>query len=355
MLGAFYGWTNIMDNQKIAVPLPIIVSVIIAARDEDKKLPFLLHDLELQNYPQKLLEIIIIDDHSLKQIADLPEIKMRKLQNLTILDLDENSEGKKAALLEGVTKSSGELLIFTDADCRLKPGWIRSFVSKYLEEKAGMIIGLVDYPQNNGIFGKFFRFDLLSLVLTGSGLANIGLPTMCNGANLLVQSDLYKKHLKELKSEIASGDDIFMLHAIKKDRSEKISIIKDENSIVLTNPPCNIREFLSQRSRWASKSKYYRDRDTIILSVIVLFSNLILVFGFLNFLFTGNYSHIVFLCIVKFTADCLILASALSFFGGKRDIILLPFFSIIYPFYILIIAVRSFLKEDYWKGRFGFI
>jgi biofilm PGA synthesis N-glycosyltransferase PgaC len=352
IIAAFYGWHKIKGNQEIKISLPVFVSIVVAARNEDENIPLLLSDLGNQSYPLKYVEWIIIDDHSLNKISNLPEIK--KYQNLTIIDLGYNEKGKKPALAAGVKHSKGELLLFTDADCRVKAGWIESFVGKYLEEKAGMIVGLVDYPKQSEILKKFFHFELLSLIITGSGLTNIGFPVMCNGANIAVRADLYKKNQKNIKPGRASGDDVFMLHAVKKDRSVKISILRSKNSIVITSAPKNISEFLNQRSRWASKSTAYRDRDTIILAFIVLLANLIIILGFIDYIVTGKFTNLIVSFFIKLAADFSILASGLSFFGGKRNILFLPLFSIFYPFYILIVVTRSIFKSYTWKERQGF-
>jgi poly-beta-1,6-N-acetyl-D-glucosamine synthase len=351
MLIVLYGWNRTNSNHKEILTQPVKVSVIIAARDEDQNIQLLLSDLEKQTYSTEFMEWIVIDDHSLNKIADLSGIKRKAYQNLTIIDLDNDLKGKKEALIAGVNRSSGELLLFTDADCRLNKGWIESFVNKYLQEKAGMIIGLVDYFNSNGFLRKFFRFDLLGLVVTGSGLANIGIPVMCNGANLAVRADLYKNNIKNIKPEISTGDDIFMLHAIKKDRFEKIVLLKTKKSVVLTNPPNNLNEFISQRSRWASKSTSYNDMDTLILASVVLLTNLMLMTMFINCLISGSYTNIILMFAFKLIGDGLIIASGLTFFGGIKNLILLPVFSIFYPFYILITVVRSIFKIFIWKGR----
>jgi cellulose synthase/poly-beta-1,6-N-acetylglucosamine synthase-like glycosyltransferase len=354
MLFAFYGWHKSHKshkNQSTLVDRPVKVSVIIAARDEDENLKSLLSDLEDQTYPDQLTEWILVDDHSTNKISDLQVIKNGKHQKLTVIGLDQKVQGKKAALIAGVNNSKGELLIFTDADSRLKKEWIHDFVNTYLSEGAGMIIGLVDYYNCSGILKKFFRFDLLSLVVTGSGLAEIGFPVMCNGANLAVREDLYKKNKDNIRLNISSGDDIFMLHSIKKDPMEKIVLLKSVNSTVMTEAPEKIREFLNQRSRWASKSTSYTDNDTLILALIVFFTNLALISGLIKSMISGSYQNIIFLFLFKLLADSLIILSGLSFFGEKKNVIFLPLFSIIYPFYILTAVLGGFFKKNSWKGR----
>src|SRR5688572_9663867 len=43
---------------------PVVISLIIPARNEAKNLPFLLDSLQGQALPKDLFEVIVIDDHS---------------------------------------------------------------------------------------------------------------------------------------------------------------------------------------------------------------------------------------------------------------------------------------------------
>jgi cellulose synthase/poly-beta-1,6-N-acetylglucosamine synthase-like glycosyltransferase len=351
LIVSWVGWqkTPILDLK--VIDESIFVSIIVAARNEDKNLPYLISDLKLQTYPKSLMEWIFVDDHSDNKIRSLTCFDNNQFENLIIIDLQKNQIGKKMALRAGVERSKGELLIFTDADCRLKPRWIESFVNQYVISKPAMIIGLVDYFDQKGFLSQFYRFDLMSLVVTGSGLASAGFPVMCNGANLAVRRNIYMKNIKSLRTEIASGDDIFLLHAVKKDKREVSEVMKLKESVVSTSSPSNLLEFLNQRTRWASKSGSYTDINTIFLAVVVLLVNLGLIGEFINGLITGNYNNVIYMFLIKTIADCFVIKAGLSFFGKIKSIILFPFFSVIYPFYFFSVFLLSLFGVSSWKGR----
>ena len=351
MVWAWYGWVKLYDKIVEADSPGFITSIVIAARNEAINLPLLLNDLARQAYPAKLLEIIVVDDHSDEKISLLPTIVNYQGQNLQIVELSDNKHGKKQALAEGVSHSKGELLVFTDADCRVSEYWVNEHVKKYIKEDSGMTIGLVNYLPNKGLFQIFSRFDLISLVITGAGFSNLGRSTICSGANLAVKRDLYIKVVNQLKNKLLSGDDIFLLHAIKQLKSEKISVLKSRGSIVNTDSPKNMGEFVSQRLRWASKSKHYSDRDTIILTILVLIANLSLVVSFTGFLINQKIFVFVLLFVFKIIADGSILFAGLRYFGGLKYLVLLPLFELIYPFYILFVAIGSLFMKIFWKGR----
>src|SRR5262245_39018213 len=89
------GWQEIepfiMNGQRPHIK----ISVIIAARNEEKNIARLLTSLENQDYPKDLFEVIVVDDHSSDNTATIvqnfPSVKLVKLEFDNI-----NSYKKKA-------------------------------------------------------------------------------------------------------------------------------------------------------------------------------------------------------------------------------------------------------------------
>lgn len=95
------------------------VSIILPARNEEEFLPKCLDTLIEQDYPN--YEIIAIDDSSEdstgKIIAQYAK-KSSKVIHVTANPKPEGWMGKNWACIEGYKKSSGNLLLFTDADTK---------------------------------------------------------------------------------------------------------------------------------------------------------------------------------------------------------------------------------------------
>jgi cellulose synthase/poly-beta-1,6-N-acetylglucosamine synthase-like glycosyltransferase len=351
MLLLWYGWKKLPENKVFDRRPKLTISIIIAARNETLTLPLLLSDLARQNYPSELFEIIVIDDHSDRKLSLLPEVRNYSGSNLHVYDLPESKHGKKEALLEGTKFSMGEILLFTDADCRVSPYWIMGHAEKYLQEQPAVIIGLVDFQIKKNVFQVFSRIDFLSLIITGAGCAGLNKPVMCNGANLSVRKELYNNLSDQLRNSIFSGDDVFLLHAVKRLKNEKISVLKNYDCIVKSRTPESFKEFINQRMRWASKSRNYSDPDTIALAMLVLMTNLVLAVAAVLFLLSDSIFVFTSLLLIKTIADLYILSSGLKFFGGSIQLLLIPLFEIVYPFYMLFIAFGSLFLRISWKGR----
>ena len=106
------------------------ISVVFAARDEEEKLPAALATLVAIDYPQ--LEIIAVDDRSTDATSRLldefaaahPQLKVVHIQ-----ELPPGWLGKPHALQNAYEVSSGEWLVFTDADVQFQRDSLRRVVS----------------------------------------------------------------------------------------------------------------------------------------------------------------------------------------------------------------------------------
>jgi glycosyltransferase involved in cell wall biosynthesis len=106
------------------------LSLIFAARDEQQKLPAALATLVAIDYPN--LEIIAVDDRSTDataQILDDFAAQHSQLKVVHVSQLPKGWLGKPHALQQGFEASSGELLVFTDADVKFQRDALRRVVT----------------------------------------------------------------------------------------------------------------------------------------------------------------------------------------------------------------------------------
>ncbi len=152
--------------------------------------------------------------------------------------------------------------------------------------------------------------------------------------------------------DIASGDDVFLLHSVKSKYPNSIAFSKDENSIVTTDSVQTISDLINQRKRWTAKSSGYKDFASVYTSCLVLFVNLAMVFLFAMCFFSKeNLQFFILFYFAKFIADLALLYPVLSFFKRKDLIKLILPFELFYSFYIVLIVVLSFSNKFEWKDR----
>ncbi len=106
--------------------------------------------------------------------------------------------------------------------------------------------------------------------------AKRGHAVMCSGANLLVRRDAWLACEKQLHPEIASGDDMFLLEAMKA-AGYRIKAINVEKYTTVCYAEPTLKGLLRQRMRWAGKAPHYTDRDIWNAGSLTILSNLLAV------------------------------------------------------------------------------
>jgi len=106
------------------------ISVLFAARDEEKKLPGALATLVAVDYPN--LEIVAVDDRSsdaTAKILDEFAANHPQLRVVHVRELPAGWLGKPHALQQAYEASSGEWLVFTDADVKFRADLLRRVIA----------------------------------------------------------------------------------------------------------------------------------------------------------------------------------------------------------------------------------
>ena len=350
------GWFRLRNNTVSNSSACTRVSVIIAARNEEANIGICLKSILKQDYPSELFEIIVVDDHSTdntvneinKIIAANNQIQIRLLQ------LTGDEEGKKAAITKAVSFSANEWIVTTDADCIVDKYWLSSLMAHSVDSDVQMLMAAVVFKQTKIVFGKLQELEFLSLIASSAGAVSVGLPIMCNSANLAYRREAFEKaggYISDKK--FASGDDIFLMMKIRKMYGPRaISFIKSPSANVFTESLPSLGEFLNQRLRWVSKSKGYKDPWIVFTSVIVFSQSLIMLMALIAWAI-GLIGPVVPLLLfaAKFLADLPIMTAICSF--TKRSSLMIWFIPLqfIYPVYIVAMGVLGNIISFKWKDR----
>ena len=173
---------------------------------------------------------------------------------------------------------------------------------------------------------------------------------MCNGANLIIKRNIYLQYIDKINKNIASGDDMFMLHVLKKNKA-KINYLYDSNYIIKTKGTNSLKKFIIQRTRWAAKSVNYKDITTILVALLVVIINILL----LTLLFLNPYTLITIFLII-FVIQNIIMLPYLFKYKQYRILkyypIIFPLMSLLYPLYIvtILISILFYKKTNpHWK------
>lgn len=315
-------------------PISEKVSLLIASRNEEKNIQSLV--TSLTNQTHKIEEIIVVDDHSTDQtvalLSSYPSIRV----------LQSEGEGKKAAIAQAIAQAQHPIILTTDADCEMGEQWVEKMLQPFADESVDLVVGPVAFTGEKNIFEKSQSLEFMSLIASGAGAIGAERAFMCNGANLAYRKAIYA----DVDNDKASGDDVFLLHHVKKEGG-KIAFVKEEKAIVYTHPKKTLSELIQQRQRWAAKSTSYKDKEATQTSYLVFLANLALLCSY----FQADYRPAMLLLLIKSVVDYPLLRKMSRFMKKEAYMPLFIPLQLVYPFYIVYVAVASQFGKFKWKGR----
>lgn len=159
----------------VAIDLPGI-SVIIAARNEARRLPARIDNLLASDYPPSRIEIIVASDGSTDDTARALAPYANRVRLLML-----PPRGKAGALNAAVLHATNPILVFADARQRFAPDAIRRLVAPFADPRIGAVSGelLIDPSASTigdgvGAYWKYEKWLRRREAIVGSTLGVTG-------------------------------------------------------------------------------------------------------------------------------------------------------------------------------------
>ena len=216
-----------------------------------------------------------------------------------------------------------------------------------------MIIAPVTYYTSPTFFEQFQLLDFLSLqsaTISGFGIKK---PFLCNGANLVYTKDLFKTlNGFDGNTEIASGDDIFLLEKALEKYPEKAMYLKSRTVLVTTKPQPSIAALIQQRLRWAAKTSSYNNTFGKLVGLIVFCMNALIIFVALLIIIDAlRFELLILIFALKFFLDAFLINKSAYFFKQPFKVKSYILSSLLYPLFSVYITVNSIFFGFKWKDR----
>jgi len=333
-------------------------SIVIPARNEENNIGKCLLSVLANDYPKDLFEIIVADDFSDDATAAVVQKLQETHPNVKLIQLADkvgsklNSYKKKAIEL-AIGSAINEWIITTDADCDIPPNWLELF-DAYIRQFGSVFVAAPVMFTNNGSFLSIFQcLDFLSLQGITAASVSAGFHSMCNGANLAYSKEAFLS-VNGFKGvdNIASGDDMLLMHKIHNHYPGKIGYLFSPAAIVLTEPMHNWKSFINQRIRWASKATSYDDKRIFwVLLLVYLFNAYLVVLPFVSIFYPPFFAYWLLLLLGKTICELGFMKPVAAFYGMQK---MLWWFPVMQPFHITYTVISGWLGKfgKYeWKGR----
>ncbi len=330
------------------------VSIVIPFRNEEKNIVECVRSALNNNYPKALFDIIAVDDHSSDD--SLSRVRQIESNKLTIYELVEDDlQGKKAAISYGVKKSKGDLIVTLDADCKVPKNWLRNISSYYEYNKKIIITGMVKVEGRKNNLEYFQIMDTCGTMgLHAAGIFN-KTHFLANGANLIFEKQLFES-IKPYDDniELASGDDIFFVNKVAETNPDKIGFLKCKETVVETQAENTWSALWNQRIRWASKNNRYSKGIYKWMTAVIWLFFISIIMNFLLIPVSQGFSFFVALIqlLILGIMDFLYLQNMCKYFNKSKSLERFIPGMFVHLFYVVIAGFAALLKGKYvWKDR----
>ncbi len=331
------------------------VSVVVAARNEAAAIGVLLEGLAGQQYPFDHWEVIVVDDGSDDGTASRVQSQSPALPHLQLLT--SRGTGKKAALSQGIAAARGEIVLSTDADCRVPPGWVQGMAASF-GPGVDMVVGFSQIAEPGQVRGwreGFEALDFLHLMGAAQGSAAKGSALAASGQNLAYRAEVFGQVGGFSRVEDrASGDDVLLLQLVRRFGKGRIVFSTDPGTYVVHPPSASWGALLRQRARWASNAPYqiFLNRGFFAYISLVFAANLLLVLSpVLALVGVLGGQVVVLVWVGKVLAEARLSWRVTAFFGRQDLRPLFPMWAFVQPFYLVLAGLLGALGCFEWKGR----
>ena len=340
---AFYKSKN---DKRIEKP----VSVVVTSKNDyyylRKYLPLILE----QDYPD--YEVILVNDHSddetelyLKQLSD-------KYSHLKVVNMSFSVSfypGKKFPLSIGIKSAKNDILLLTDADCKVNSkNWIRNMQQGF-DDSTQIILGYGPYQPKKGILNSLIRYYSFFTASQYLSFALAKMPYMGVGRNLAYRKSLFYKNKGFISHyKVPSGDDDLFINETANKRNVKISIHPD--SFTYSEPKVTFSQWIQQKRRHLSTGKLYRRKHQFMLSLYP-FSLLVFYSLFVWHIMTGFLFYpVLVLFALRLISFLIVQKTMMEKLGEKKLFLTSPVLELfIFSLNSVLVIVNTVYKKNKWK------
>jgi cellulose synthase/poly-beta-1,6-N-acetylglucosamine synthase-like glycosyltransferase len=227
-----------------------MVSILLAARNEEQLILRNLTALEQLNYPKDKLEILIGNDESSDNTAQLVSDFIKDKPYFKLFHIDKTvgkGRGKANVLGQLAHKASGEFYFITDVDVKLPQNWILALLQEFTEG-VGLVSGTTKCERGS-LFATLQSIDWLHFMGYIKAFANAGVGCTSVGNNMAVRAEAYWQTGGYEEIDFSITEDYKLFKEVTS-RGWQWRTIMGEDSLGLAWYIPSIKEMLHQRKRW---------------------------------------------------------------------------------------------------------
>ena len=184
----------------------IEISVIVPIYNGERHVASLIAGLAKQSYPAEAVEYIVVDNRSTDRTREeaAPAIALAQSAGIDVRVISEvEIQGSYAARNAGIRAARGDIIAFTDADCRADKNWLTELVRPFADPTVGVTAGrIAPFSDHSWIE----RYSASRGAVSQEGALNNRFRPYGLTANLAVRKEVFDK-VGMFRPHLRSGGD----------------------------------------------------------------------------------------------------------------------------------------------------
>ncbi len=319
-----------------------LVSILVAARNEEANISRCLQSLLDQDYPPENVQIIVGDDGSTDKTYKKAKLLLAEKSNCSIIQIEKpiaHLKGKANVLAQLAHEAKGQYIFITDADIALPRTWITNMLSA-AKENVGIVTGITAVRGNH-----WQNLEWTFALAMVKVLHNLGKPVTTMGNNMMVTKEAYEAIGGYESIPFSITEDLEIFKQIKR-KGFNVVQLYEPGVLAYTQPIHSFGGLMHQRKRWMKGAVQLPFSIVALLFIQAMYLPLLVGVAWLNI------ELALVILIFKIGIQSVFIILGLT--ATKQDVPWLHLF--FYEFYSWLITLSSSLFylipfRVKWKGR----
>lgn len=323
------------------------ISVLVAARNEEKNIAACIQHLVALNYPKHKLHILIGNDQSNDNTEKIINEFVNQYPNVTQIHITKElgkAKGKANVLAQLAHVAKGDYFLITDADIQVSINWARTLIS-FFKPNVGIVSGTT-LVSGKGFLANMQHIDWLYFMGLLLSFNRIRIPSTAVGNNMAITKEAYLRTGGYENIDFSVTEDYKLFEQVRKKGYQTINMINPD-SINISAPIQNLETLLNQRKRWLTGAKELPYYWWIIFAIYGSFW-----ISFIVCLFINTQFALVFLAI-KLFIQCVTIYWQQRLLAIQPNLVHLLCYEV-YTLGLTLLTIFYFIipKKLNWKNRY---
>ena len=241
---AIWAWFHRVGPSSPASDSKPTVAILLTVHDEEAVIAARLRNLVETRYPRELLEIVVVSDRSGDATDEIVRDFARKHPEIRLEPFDDTS-GKSDAQNRALDGIEAEVVVFTDAETAFDPDCVDRLVSRFADERVGMVDAELRFDANDSSVGRsqgwYWRYERRVRRLE----SDLGLLSVGSGACLAVRKNL----VRTLPANVGE-DCVLPLMVVASGRG----VVQESTALAWDSMPTDPSRELQTRARMTARN-----------------------------------------------------------------------------------------------------